>query len=126
VLVRTRGWGSKERKPDDGRSWLLIKHKDEWAGPIDIAEFAPLSVKSGGDFAEILSAGDPDIWRSHRPAEGGETGAMFDSIVKRALAMKAGGAAKTSAKSQVRSQKSQVRTKNAQGRKPSGSPKPRA
>ena len=92
VLVRTRGWGSKEGKADDGRSWLLIKHKDEWAGPIDIAEFAPLSVKSGGDFAEILSADDPDIWRSNRPAEGGETGKMFDSIIKRALAMRAGGA----------------------------------
>ena len=30
----------------EGRSWLLIKHRDEWAGPVDIAEFAPLSVKS--------------------------------------------------------------------------------
>ena len=27
VLVRTRGWGSREGKADDGRSWLLIKHK---------------------------------------------------------------------------------------------------
>jgi len=82
VLVRTRGWGGKG---DDGRSWLLIKHKDEWAGPIDIAEFAPLSVKSGGDLADILSQEDPDIWRSNRPAQGGDSGKMFQSIVKRAL-----------------------------------------
>ena len=82
VLVRTRGWGGKG---DDGRSWLLIKHKDDWAGPIDIAEFAPLSVKSGGDLADILSQEDPDIWRSNRPAQGGDSGKMFQSIVKRAL-----------------------------------------
>src|SRR4026209_1350284 len=46
VLVRTKGggWGGGDR------SWLLIKHKDDWAGNVDIAEFAPLSVKSQGDF----------------------------------------------------------------------------
>ena len=124
VLVRTRGWGSKERKADDGRSWLLIKHKDEWAGPIDIAEFAPLSVKSGGDFAEILSEDDPDIWRSNRPAEGGETGRMFDSIVKRALAMKAGGRA-SSIKAKGTGQKAQGRATTS-SRKPAGTRKPRA
>jgi bifunctional non-homologous end joining protein LigD len=117
VLVRTRGWGSREGKADDGRSWLLIKHKDEWAGPIDIAEFAPLSVKSGGDFAEILSAEDPDIWRSNRPAEGGETGKMFDSIIKRALSMRAAGSGKS---------KAAGRKPRAGSRKPgAGSRKPR-
>jgi bifunctional non-homologous end joining protein LigD len=87
ALVRTRGWGGKS---DDGRSWLLIKHRDDWAGPIDIAEFAPLSVKSEGDFADILSQDNPDIWRSNRPAEGGDTGKLFQSIVTRALALRAG------------------------------------
>ena len=86
VLVRTGGrWGG-----GDGRSWLLIKHRDEWAGDVDIAEFAPLSVKSGGDFADILAADKPDIWVSHRPAKGGETGAMLDEIIKKAAALKAG------------------------------------
>ena len=53
VLVRTSG-----RYPGGGgdRSWLLIKHKDEWAGEVDIAEFAPKSVKSEGDFEDILAA----------------------------------------------------------------------
>src|ERR1051325_10546032 len=76
VLVRTRGWGGGRSGGDgDGKtSWLLIKHKDDWSGPVDIAEFAPLSVKSEGDFADILSQDNPDIWRSNRPAEGGEIG----------------------------------------------------
>ena len=89
VLVRTKGaaWASKGG-PD--RSWLLIKHKDEWAGPVDIAEFAPLSVKSGGDFADILAQDNPEIWTSNRPAQGGETGAMFEKIIARAMEMRSG------------------------------------
>ena len=87
VLVRTKGggWGGS-----GDRSWLLIKHKDEWAGQVDIAEFAPLSVKSEGDFADILAQDNPDIWHSHRPAQGGETGAMFAKIIGRALEMRDG------------------------------------
>jgi bifunctional non-homologous end joining protein LigD len=84
VLVRTKGkWAG-----GGDRSWLLIKHRDEWAGDVDIAEFAPLSVKSKGDFADILATGNPDIWQSHRPAQGGETGAMFEKIIARALEMR--------------------------------------
>jgi bifunctional non-homologous end joining protein LigD len=81
VLVRTRGAGE--------RSWLLLKHRDEWSGPLDIAEFAPLSVKGGGDFADILAEDNPSIWTSNRPAKGGDTGAMFARIIERALALKA-------------------------------------
>lgn len=86
VLVRTKGarWSSGGAD----RSWLLIKHRDDWAGNVDIADFAPLSVKSGGDFADILSQGHPDIWRSNRPAKGGEAGAMFEKIITRALEMR--------------------------------------
>jgi len=98
VLVRTRGWGSSSRKggasdpaSSDGKtSWLLIKHRDDWAGAVDIAEFAPLSVKSEGDFADILAQDNPDIWRSNRPAEGGDTGAMFKRIIERALEIRDG------------------------------------
>ena len=80
VLVRTGGrWGG-----GDARSWLLIKHRDDWAGEVDIAEFAPKSVKSGGDFEDILAADKPDIWESHRPAKGGEAGAMLAKIIDRA------------------------------------------
>jgi bifunctional non-homologous end joining protein LigD len=86
VLVRTKGgrWGGS----GDGRSWLLIKHRDDWAGEVDIAGFAPHSVKSRGDFADILAQENPDVWQSHRPATGGEAGAMFRKIVERALALR--------------------------------------
>src|SRR2546427_1758584 len=84
VLVRTKGsWAG-----GGDRSWLLIKHRDDWAGDVDIAEFAPLSVKSKGDFADILAEDNPDIWISHRPASGGEAGAMFQKIIERALEMR--------------------------------------
>jgi bifunctional non-homologous end joining protein LigD len=85
VLVRT---GGRYPGGSGDRSWLLIKHKDEWAGEVDIAEFAPLSVKSEADFAGILAGGNPEIWISNRPAQGGETGAMFQKIVERALEMR--------------------------------------
>jgi bifunctional non-homologous end joining protein LigD len=97
VLVRTKGgrWGGSSSGGD--RSWLLIKHRDDWAGDVDIAEFAPLSVKSGGDFADILAQENPDIWHSHRPAEGGEAGTMFQRIIERALEIRDTRLAKTAA-----------------------------
>jgi bifunctional non-homologous end joining protein LigD len=88
VLVRTKGGAWAGSAGGDGRSWLLIKHRDSWAGELDIAEFAPLSVKSNGDFADILSEGDPEIWRSDRPAQRGETGVLFARIINRALEMR--------------------------------------
>ena len=84
VLVRTKGGPGG----GSGRSWLLIKHRDDWAGEVDITEFAPVSVKSEGDFADILAQDNPDIWISHRPAQGGETGAMFAKIIQRALELR--------------------------------------
>jgi bifunctional non-homologous end joining protein LigD len=87
VLVRTGGrYGSS----GGDRSWLLIKHKDEWAGDVDIVEFAPKSVKNGGDFEDILAADRPDVWTSNRPAKGGEAGEMLAKIIERAAALKAG------------------------------------
>jgi bifunctional non-homologous end joining protein LigD len=89
VLVRTAGrWGSQSG--GDGRSWLLIKHRDEWAGEVDIIDFAPRSVKSDGDFEDILAADRPDVWQSNRPAKGGEAGAMLATIIERAARLKAG------------------------------------
>src|SRR5438067_1488848 len=61
VLVRTGGYGG-------ARSWLLIKQRDQWAGDLDITDFAPLSVKSGGDFEDIVAKDTPEVWKSHRPA----------------------------------------------------------
>ncbi|HEX7086975.1 MAG TPA: DNA polymerase ligase N-terminal domain-containing protein [Vicinamibacterales bacterium] len=76
ALVRTRG--------GDGRSWLLLKHRDEWAGPLDIATFAPYSIKSGGDFTDIL-AGAPDVWVSNRAGRAGASPLL--KVVERAVAI---------------------------------------
>lgn len=97
VLVRTRGYArqNKPREPHeafgatDGKSWLLIKHRDFWSGALDIAEFAPLSVKTGEDFPAILAADMPAIWQTHRPVVGGETGAMLQSIIEEAAQLRA-------------------------------------
>jgi bifunctional non-homologous end joining protein LigD len=78
ALIRTRGSG-------DGRSWLLLKHKDEWAGPIDIATFAPYSIKTGGDFTDIMQQEAPDLWTSNRAAKGGQ--AHMLKVVERAVAI---------------------------------------
>ena len=84
VLVRTRdrpGTSASQR----GRSWLLIKHRDVWSGPVDITTFAPLSVKSEGDFGDILAADLPDLWVTGRPSTGGgATGKMLREIIERA------------------------------------------
>ena len=88
MLVKTSGrfYGAREGGGD--RSWLLIKHKDDWAGDVDIAEFAPRSVKSDGDFEDILAADNPAIWHTNRPAKGGDTGKMFEKIIARAAEIK--------------------------------------
>lgn len=86
VLVRTGGG-----RPDsngESRTWLLIKHRDEWAGPIDITKKAPLSVKCFCDFPDILATDKPDIWESHLPAKGGEAGAMLQQIIDKAAKIK--------------------------------------
>ena len=90
VLVRTRGYPSagSGQSPDSrpGRSWLLIKHRDDWSGAVDITTFAPHSVKTpDADLADILAADNPAIWTSHAPAKGGDTGQMFQKIIAKAL-----------------------------------------
>lgn len=65
VLVRTRGFGKNPSRP----SWLLIKHRDEYASSKDVTAESPRSVSSqrllqdiardeGGD-VERASGGDP-------------------------------------------------------------------
>jgi bifunctional non-homologous end joining protein LigD len=64
VLVRTRGFGSSS-----GKSWLLIKHRDEFASTEDIVATEPKSAVSkrllvdiardGGGDVEKASTGDP-------------------------------------------------------------------
>jgi bifunctional non-homologous end joining protein LigD len=105
VLVRTGGYGGGSR--DASRSWLLIKHRDEWAGDVDITTFAPLSVKSEMDFHEILASDNPDVWKTNRPAAGGETGALLREIIAKAAALKSeqGAREKKTAKKTAKSKK---------------------
>jgi bifunctional non-homologous end joining protein LigD len=91
VLVRTSGRFPGARAGGEGRSWLLIKHRDEWSGDLDIAEFAPRSVKTDYDFDEILADDNPAIWTSNKPApaRSGDTGRLFGDIIERAAKLKA-------------------------------------
>ena len=114
VLVRTsrlrQGYGGRGERygGENGRSWLLIKHRDDWSGDLDIAEFAPKSVKSAGDFEDILAEDTPAIWHTNRPAKGGDAGAMLATIIERAAKLKA---AKTDAKGKARGTKEKVKVK---------------
>ena len=90
VLVRTRGGPGGRPGPDgESRTWLLIKHRDEWAGSIDVVKKFDKSVKSFGDFEDILGSDKPDVWESHRPAEGGAAGKMLQDIIAKAAKLKA-------------------------------------
>jgi bifunctional non-homologous end joining protein LigD len=113
VLVKTRGGPGG----DPARSWLLIKHRDDWSGDLDIAEFAPLSVQSEGDFVDILANDDPAVWISHRPAESGEAGAMFKRIIERALALRNARDQSAPAPQQTAAPKRASKTKTAGSKK---------
>jgi bifunctional non-homologous end joining protein LigD len=91
VLVRTGGrYPGARGGSGDARSWLLIKHRDEWSGELDITSFAPRSVKSDGEFEDILAEDTPAVWVSNRPAKGGDAGAMLAQIIERAARLKSG------------------------------------
>jgi bifunctional non-homologous end joining protein LigD len=116
VLVKTRGFGpSTGSGQAASNSWLLIKHKDDWSGPINITEFAPLSVKTpNADFAEILTGKTPDLWHSNAPAKGGDTGTMFKTIIERAMSMSSGRATKnTKSTKSTKAKTSKTNTKAA-------------
>jgi bifunctional non-homologous end joining protein LigD len=56
VLVRTHGYGRK-----DGKSWLLIKHRDEYVSTEDITAEKPKSAVSNRLLAQIAKAGGGDV-----------------------------------------------------------------
>src|SRR3954463_3710644 len=112
VLVRTGGRYAGARGAGD-RSWLLIKHRDDWAGDVDITEFAPKSVKSDGDFEDILAEDTPAVWQSHRPAKGGDAGEMLAQIIKRAAKLKANRSAKTKTAKAAKTETAKTETAKA-------------
>ena len=86
MLVRTRDRAGTSPK-QQGRSWFLIKHRDFWSSSIDIAEFAPLSVKSEGDFDDILADDMPNVWLTGRPATGQWTSKQMLATIEKATRM---------------------------------------
>jgi bifunctional non-homologous end joining protein LigD len=56
VLVRTRGFGSSTKT-----SWLLIKHRDEFASDVDITVEKPRSAISNRLLAQIARDGGGDV-----------------------------------------------------------------
>jgi len=128
VLVRTSGGYSRARggSGSDQRSWLLIKHKDDWAGDVDITEFAPRSVKSDGDFEDILAEDNPAIWQTNRPAKGGDSGAMLATIIERAAKLKAARSASPAAAESRANTTNPGRAKKAAARAAEPAGKPRA
>ena len=59
VLVRTRGFGSSTKT-----SWLLIKHRDDFASSVDIALEKPRSAISNRLLAQIAKDGGGDVERA--------------------------------------------------------------
>jgi bifunctional non-homologous end joining protein LigD len=57
VLVRTRGFGSNPGKT----SWLLIKHRDQYASSRDLTQSEPYSVKTHRLLADIAREGGGNV-----------------------------------------------------------------
>jgi bifunctional non-homologous end joining protein LigD len=57
VLVRTRGYGGSSGKS----SWLLIKHRDQYASTEDITEQDPYSAQTKRLLADIAREGGGDV-----------------------------------------------------------------
>ncbi len=68
VLVHSRGFGKNPARS----TWLLIKHRDQYASTTDVTEEEPRSVKSGRLLAEIAGDEGGDIARASEgdPPEG--------------------------------------------------------
>jgi bifunctional non-homologous end joining protein LigD len=56
VLVRTHGWGSSS-----GKSWLLIKHRDQYTSTKDVTIEKPRSIVSNKLLAEIARDAGGDV-----------------------------------------------------------------
>jgi bifunctional non-homologous end joining protein LigD len=59
VLVRTRGYGEKP-----GKSWLLIKHRDQYASKEDITVAQPRSALTGRLLVDIAREDGGDVARA--------------------------------------------------------------
>jgi bifunctional non-homologous end joining protein LigD len=75
VLVRTRGYGKsawQDSSADPGKSWLLIKHRDEFASTEDIAAEKARSVASNKLLADIARSGGGNVEKAATGDPAGE------------------------------------------------------
>ena len=78
VLVRTHGYGSSSKT-----SWLLIKHRDEFASPgVDITQEMPRSVVSNRLLAEIARDAGGDVEKAATGDPTSKTPAKASKIPK--------------------------------------------
>ncbi len=82
--VKLKGSWVLVRTARDPRSWLLIKHRDEWSASLNIIQAAPDSVKSFGDMADILALEDPAQWQSRLAGHGGAAGQALRELIQQA------------------------------------------
>ena len=61
VLVRTGGRFPGARSGGGDRSWLLIKHRDDWSGDLDITAFGPqdISLALGQGTKTLVGVAEP-------------------------------------------------------------------
>jgi bifunctional non-homologous end joining protein LigD len=92
VLVRTRGFGSSS-----GKSWLLIKHRDEFASSENIVTAEPRSAVSKRLLADIARDGGGDVEKAATgdPSAKAATGERKPSAKKTTAKKKAAGGAGT-------------------------------
>jgi bifunctional non-homologous end joining protein LigD len=85
VLVRTRGYGSRS-----DRSWLLIKHRDEYASTSDIETEEPRSALTGRLLADIArdEGGDVEKAATGDPPSGAPSKARKARATRAASAKK--------------------------------------
>jgi bifunctional non-homologous end joining protein LigD len=75
VLVRTRGYGSRS-----DRSWLLIKHRDEYASMSDIGAEQPRSALTGRLLADIARDEGGDMEKAATGDPAGESPAKARKV----------------------------------------------
>jgi bifunctional non-homologous end joining protein LigD len=97
VLVRTRGFGSSH----PGKSWLLIKHRDEYATSEDITTQKPRSAVSNKLLAEIAHAAGGDVEK----AATGDPVQELSRLAKRLAAKQRVTTTRSPARSRQRSKK---------------------
>lgn len=85
----TGAWSLVRLARGGPRSWLLMKQRDAWADERDVTRTDPLSVASGADFPGILASQPAWPWPGKPPVSGGETGALFRTIMSAAAQIRA-------------------------------------